>query len=520
MTRCEPTASADADRPEHVELALEVEPVAGLDLDRRRAVLEHPAHVAGDLFGQRVEPGGARGLDRREDAAAGRVDLLVGGAVGAPVELVDPVAGEARVRVAVDEPGDRDHPLRVDDHRVVAQLEPGPELEPVPDRHDLAVVRGDPDIALEHLDVAERGAAQRRIALSAGARALREPADHQVGVDRLGAHAPGSYERPYTGMTAPDVSRAAGEHSQRIVSANSSGVTQRDGSASGEAARFAGVSMTLGSTQLTLTPWSRTSTASAVRERDHRALRGAVRHATGERVQGGLRADEHDRPTATLEHQRKQRAAREKRRRGVQIEQAPPGRERRLGDARPGLEPARAADERVTASVALADELGEPQHRLLVEEVDRLDRQALVHLAVHRAARRRDDACARRQEGARDGAAETAGPARHHGHVPFEAHRGERYRRSTSARGSNRAVLSAQGTRTRGASAARSESAPARSRATGCRHTWSAPASRCSRTRSAIAVASPQTTSSSTRRSLPPSAKSASSNPSSRQLLT
>ncbi len=128
----------------------------------------------GDLVGQRVEPGSARGLDRREDAAAGRVDLLVGGAARAPVELVDPVAGEARVRVAVDEPGDRDHPLRVDDHRVVAQLEPGPELEPVPDRHDLAVVRGDPDIALEHLDArrARRRAAVHR-PLRRGSRSAR-----------------------------------------------------------------------------------------------------------------------------------------------------------------------------------------------------------------------------------------------------------------------------------------------------------------------------------------------------------
>ncbi len=40
-------------------------------------------------------------------------------------------------------------------------------------------------------------------------------------------------------------------------------MTQRETSASGDAVRFAGVSITLGSTQLTVTPWSRSSTASA-----------------------------------------------------------------------------------------------------------------------------------------------------------------------------------------------------------------------------------------------------------------
>jgi hypothetical protein len=55
-------------------------------------------------------------------------------------------------------------------------------------------------------------------------------------------------------MTAPEISCAALEEIHRIVSANSSGVTQRETSASGEAARFAGVSIWLGSTQLTVTP--------------------------------------------------------------------------------------------------------------------------------------------------------------------------------------------------------------------------------------------------------------------------
>ncbi len=132
-----------------------------------------------------VEPGGAGRLDGREDAAARGVQLLVGRAARAAVVLVDAVAGEACVRVAVDEPRDGGHAERVDDHRVLGQLEPRTQVEAVPDRDDLAELRRDPDVALEHVDLAERGAAQRRVALAGRARRLREPADHQVGVDRF-----------------------------------------------------------------------------------------------------------------------------------------------------------------------------------------------------------------------------------------------------------------------------------------------------------------------------------------------
>ena len=141
--------------------------------------------MARDVLGERVESGGSRRLDRREDAAARRVQLLVAGAVRAPVVLVDAIPGEAGMRVAVDEARDGDHPERVDDHGVIGQLEPRAQIEAVSDRDDLAELRGDPDVALEHVDLAERGAAQRRVALAGGARRLREPADHQVGVDRF-----------------------------------------------------------------------------------------------------------------------------------------------------------------------------------------------------------------------------------------------------------------------------------------------------------------------------------------------
>src|SRR5260221_597462 len=65
--------------------------------------------------------------------------------------------------------------------------------------------------------------------------------------------------RPVTGIAAPWIARAASEARNKITSASASGATQRRGSAPGMSARFCGVSMTLGSTQLTLMPLSRSS---------------------------------------------------------------------------------------------------------------------------------------------------------------------------------------------------------------------------------------------------------------------
>ena len=88
---------------EHLELGFDVQAVAGLDLDRRDA-----------FGGERLNPGqggrvelvrrsGPRGVDRREDAAAGSRDVLVARAFQAPLELTGTIAGEYEVRVAVDE---------------------------------------------------------------------------------------------------------------------------------------------------------------------------------------------------------------------------------------------------------------------------------------------------------------------------------------------------------------------------------------------------------------------------------
>ena len=68
----------------------------------------HPGQVAPQPVGERAVGGGrARVADAGGDAAAGGVDLLVAGALGAEVELADAVATEGGVGVAVDQPRDR-----------------------------------------------------------------------------------------------------------------------------------------------------------------------------------------------------------------------------------------------------------------------------------------------------------------------------------------------------------------------------------------------------------------------------
>ena len=96
------------------------------------------------------------------------MDLLVGGAAAALLELVDPVAGEAGVRVAVDQAGHRDEACRVDDDRAVIQVELVADLVAVADGDDLARVGGDPHVALVYLDVAEGAAPEGLAGLTAG----------------------------------------------------------------------------------------------------------------------------------------------------------------------------------------------------------------------------------------------------------------------------------------------------------------------------------------------------------------
>ena len=112
------------------------------------------------------------------------MQLLVRRARGAERELLDPVARKARVRVAIDEAGNRAASPTVDfDDVAVDRL----EIAHSPDRHDLRPVAEDERV-LDDRDLAEQRSAQRRCV--AGRRhELADVADEQA------AHAPGSIGR-------------------------------------------------------------------------------------------------------------------------------------------------------------------------------------------------------------------------------------------------------------------------------------------------------------------------------------
>ena len=96
------------------KLGLTVEAVARLRLERRRPLRTHPGAVALHAGPQAGLVERSRRSDGRQDAAARRVQLLVARASGAERELLDPVAAEAGVGVAVDQPGQRAAPPSVD----------------------------------------------------------------------------------------------------------------------------------------------------------------------------------------------------------------------------------------------------------------------------------------------------------------------------------------------------------------------------------------------------------------------
>jgi hypothetical protein len=101
---------------QHAALAVEVEPVARLDLDRRHAIGQQGARAGQGRFEQCVFAGRARGTHRRHDAAAGTCDLFVGRPLQTQLELAGPIAREHQVRMAIDQ-GRRD-PTVAFDHLV------------------------------------------------------------------------------------------------------------------------------------------------------------------------------------------------------------------------------------------------------------------------------------------------------------------------------------------------------------------------------------------------------------------
>ncbi len=96
-----------ADGAELLQLAVQRKAVAALGLGRGGAPGEHLVHPAPDVRGQFLFTRPAGGVDRGEDAAAGRRDLLVGLAREARRELLLAGAGPGQVGVGIDEPRDQ-----------------------------------------------------------------------------------------------------------------------------------------------------------------------------------------------------------------------------------------------------------------------------------------------------------------------------------------------------------------------------------------------------------------------------
>src|SRR5581483_4714111 len=140
--------------------------------------------------------GSARGADRGEDPTAGGVQLLVARPRRAPRELVDPVAGEAGVRMAVDEPRDGGSTPAVELDDLVAER---PEVSHPADGCDGVAVAEEVGI-LDDLDLGQRRASKRS-PTTRGRDELRQVADEQPG--RPPCRADHSRETGGTGSSSP-----------------------------------------------------------------------------------------------------------------------------------------------------------------------------------------------------------------------------------------------------------------------------------------------------------------------------
>ena len=160
--------------PQAGKLGLTVEAVARLRLERRRPLRAHPGAVTLHSGPQAGLVERSRRSDRRQDAAARRMQLLVARASGAESELLDPVAAEAGVGVAVDQPGQRAAAPSVDLDEVALEWL---QVAHAADGRDRVAV--DEHVRLlQQLDLSERASAQWRCP-AGRADELREIADEQ-----------------------------------------------------------------------------------------------------------------------------------------------------------------------------------------------------------------------------------------------------------------------------------------------------------------------------------------------------
>lgn len=93
---------------QHLQLGFDVEPIAGLDLDRRHPLGKQRVETRKRCGDEAVDGQRVGGLDRRDDTAASAGDLFIGGAIQPHLELAGAVAAMDDVGVAIDET--RRHP--------------------------------------------------------------------------------------------------------------------------------------------------------------------------------------------------------------------------------------------------------------------------------------------------------------------------------------------------------------------------------------------------------------------------
>ena len=101
--RDRPLGAQPARGAQRLRFVVEVEAVAGLDLDRGDAFGDQRVEARQRCAHKLVLARRARRLDRGDDAAAGPRDLLIGGAGKPHLELVGAVAGMDQMGVAVDQ---------------------------------------------------------------------------------------------------------------------------------------------------------------------------------------------------------------------------------------------------------------------------------------------------------------------------------------------------------------------------------------------------------------------------------
>src|SRR5579872_4394011 len=100
---------------QHAQLRFAIEPITGLDLDRRNAAGTHHRHALRGCFKKLLKRGGTRLSHRVLNTAAGLCDLSVRRSAKTLLELGGARAGIDQMRVAIDQSG-RDEPsAEIDD---------------------------------------------------------------------------------------------------------------------------------------------------------------------------------------------------------------------------------------------------------------------------------------------------------------------------------------------------------------------------------------------------------------------